>query len=436
LVSHTKEDLLTLVRQTPRWTPEAAMLEPTAPTVMREFHRTEEGRFVWAMVPPGIMFELDRTRRDHHDLCGELTVRCDVAGAAKTPGGSLLTGDFNLSSVRARAERAKVLASRARTGTDIDWMAALEEFCERVFEAERLGTPAIRLDEHPLVVRDTGLDLVVDGFRVLMHHPVILFGDGGTAKSYLSLYLVGRLAQRGLRVLYADWELLPDEHLERLERLFGTQKPPVWYVTCDRPLVAEADRLAKIIRTDRIQYLIVDSVAVACDGPPEAAEITTAYFRAVRGLGVGSLHLAHTNRSEQADKKPFGSSFWHNLARATWFCQRSDETQADRVTIGLYNRKANLGPIQPAIGFTFAFEGHTTHVVPHGIEDIPDLASRLAVWQRIKTLLGHGPSTTASLATELGRKENTINQTVRRRRQLFERMVGSDGIQRIHLVGK
>src|SRR4030095_15218801 len=182
------------------------------------------------------MFELDRTRRDHHDLCGELTVRCDVAGAAKTPGGSLLTGDFNLSSVRARAERAKVWASRARTGTDIDWMAALEEFCERVFEAERLGTPGIRLDEHPLVVRDTGLDLVVDGFRVLMHHPVILFGDGGTAKSYLSLYLAGRLAQRGLRVLYADWELLPDEHLERLERLFGTQKPPVWYVTCDRPL--------------------------------------------------------------------------------------------------------------------------------------------------------------------------------------------------------
>lgn len=433
LATHTKADLLALVRQTPRWTPDETRPPPPV-SIVQDFQRTAEGRYTWAMVPPGIQFELDRVRRDHHELYGELTVKCDLAGVTRTQGGAVLTGEFNLSSVRARQERAKVLAQRAKTGEAVDWMAALEEFCERVFEAERVGTPAIRLDESVLAVADH-TDIRVEGLALLCQHPVILFGDGGTAKSYLALYLAGRLAQRGVRVLYADWELLSDEHRDRLERLFGANKPALWYVSCDRPLVAEQERLLKIIRSEKIAYLIVDSVAVACDGPPEAAEITTSYFRAIRSFGVGSLHLAHTNRSEQADKKPFGSTFWHNLARSTWYCRRAEEGPTDRVTVGLFNRKANLGPLLPATAFTFQFDPQQTKVLPHGIEDIPDLASELPLWQRMRTiLLKDGPMTTVSLAAELGAKENTINQTVKRRRRLFDRALGADGIQRIRLV--
>ena len=60
------------------------------------------------------------------------------------------------------------------------------------------------------------------------------------------------------------------------------------YACCERPLVYEVDRLQRICRDERIEFCIFDSVAFACDGPPEAAEIAARYFRAVRGTG-GSL---------------------------------------------------------------------------------------------------------------------------------------------------
>ena len=80
------------------------------------------------------------------------------------------------------------------------------------------------------------------------------------------------------------------------------------YARCERPLVYEADRLARIVREHDISYAIFDSVAFACDGPPEAAEVAGRYFRAVRQLGIGSLQIAHISKAENGDKKPFGSA--------------------------------------------------------------------------------------------------------------------------------
>ena len=162
----------------------------------------------------------------------------------------------------------------------------------------------------------TGTDTVeVHGIRLLDRHPVILFGDGGVAKSYLALFFAGELVRRGLRVLYADWELDAGDHSDRLQRLFGADAPQVMYARCVRPMTYEAERLARLVRQHKCDYIVCDSVVFACDGPPEAAESAQRYFQALRQIGVGSLNLAHTTKSDDADKKPFGSAFWHNGAR-------------------------------------------------------------------------------------------------------------------------
>jgi hypothetical protein len=70
--------------------------------------------------------------------------------------------------------------------------------------------------------------------------------------------------------------------------LFGDNPPTIHYVRCDRPLVDEADRLKREVWRLSIDYLICDSIAPACDGPPEAAEVATAYFRSLRQIGVGT----------------------------------------------------------------------------------------------------------------------------------------------------
>jgi hypothetical protein len=43
-------------------------------------------------------------------------------------------------------------------------------------------------------------------------------------------------------------------------------------------------------------------------------------------------------------------------ARATWFVKRAADTaDASKITIGVYNQKANIGPLRPAVGLQIDF---------------------------------------------------------------------------------
>ena len=362
-----------------------------------------------------IAFTVDRLRRSSGELGGELDVVCAVPGAMTTDDrGSLLTANFNLSSLRARQDRAKALKERSQLGAD--WFGLLEEFCQRVLAAERAGQPAVHLRDVDRPAPDASVDM--DGLRILTRHPMIVFGDGGTGKSMIALHVAGELVRRGMRVLLADWELDGSDHRERLERLFGPEMPDVLYARCDRPLVAEVDRLRRIVSDQALDYILFDSVAFACDGPPESAEAAANYFRAVRSLGVGSLHVAHVNRSENGDQKPFGSAFWHNGARSTWFVSKSaDDADAGTLTVGLFNRKANTGPIRPAVGLELHFGAERTDVRQVDLADVSDLASKVPTWQRIKSALRHGPMTLDALVGEVEGKRETVARTIRRSRQ-------------------
>lgn len=397
-----------------------------------------DGVYRMYVMPPGLSFTLDRVRRDHHELIGELAVHSDLAGSHRSMSGALLTADFNLSSARARTERAKLLTERARSADTIDWLRHLEEFCERVHESERKGQPAIALRDLPLPTADE--ELTVAGLSLLRSHPVLLFGDGGAAKSYLALYFAGLLCQQGIGVLYADWELAGHEHRERLGRLFPIDMPNVLYARCERPLVHEVDRLRQVIHEHQIQYVVFDSVAFACDGPPEAAEIAGSYFRALRQLKVGSLHIAHITKGSQNDKpganeqRPFGSAFWHNGARSSWFAKRTDSNDdPSNFSVGLFQRKANLGPLRPAVGFQFSFQTTTTDIHRFDVRDNAELSISLSLFNRIVGALKQGAMTSALLAEELDAKEDTVRKQLTRKRDIFLVVPSVDGIQRYGL---
>ncbi len=365
----------------------------------------------------GTTFEVDRLRREHNELVGELCVRCDLPGAA-TVEGNLSIADFNISSARARADRAKLLATRAGA-RGLDWALLVEEFCQRVLQADRAGQPAVDLRMLPRPSADQ--DMVdVGGLTLPRRHPSILFGDGGAGKSYLGLYLAGRLAERGMRVALFDWELAGEDHRTRLELLFPDGMPRVLYARCERPLVFEADRLRRIVREESVDYIVYDSVAFACDGPPEAAEVAGRYFRAVRQIGGGSLHIAHVSKGENADQKPFGSTFWHNGARSTWF-MKHDEASAEGevLQIGLFNRKNNLGRLCSPLGYSIAFGEETTTLRRTDVAESPELASKLSIRQRMAYLLRRGSMTIKEVATELDENPDTIKRTAYRGKGQF-----------------
>jgi len=370
----------------------------------------------------GLVFDVDYLRRDRHQLHGELTV-----GRGEQ---ILAAGDFNFSSVRARTERARYLESR--TSMKLDWTGMLEELAQRVLAAEREGEPAVSLREIPCPTPDD--TLTVEGLPLLARHPVIWFGDGGTAKSYLALYVAGQLAKRGHRVGFFDWELAGDDHRLRLEQLFGDDMPELRYLRCDRPLFQMVDQVRRVVREHHIDFAIFDSVAFACDGPPEAAEVAARYFQALRKLGpIGSLHIAHISKADGADRKPFGSSFWHNGARSTWNVKLAETSPDDRViSIGLYHRKANLGAIRPAVGLEFTFASRRTTIRRVDLADVADLASGLSTHQRIIAALRHGARSRDEIAASLPEvKPATVRVAMHRalkRGQLIELPGGGIGL--------
>jgi hypothetical protein len=377
-------------------------------------------------------FEIDRLYRDRNDLTGELAVRHFTPDA---PDGRVISlATFNLAALRTRQERAKHLEQRVKV-PGFDVYGAIEELCQRVIDAERQGRPVTHLRDVEPPGPEAFVD--VDGLLLPVDHAACLFGDGGSCKSMLALRVGGRLQQDGLRVLYADWEFSAADHRERLGLMF-TAMPDILYYRAERPLVAEADTLKRMIRAERVDYVIIDSVVFALAGPPESAETAAGYFGALRALGVGSLSLAHITKAEGGDQKPFGSAFFHNGFRSTWFVQRAgDQIDPRAVRIGLFHRKTNLGRLCPALAYEFFFDESETRVGRVDEQESPDLAAKLPTWQRMVSSLRHGPKTLAALAEELGTPVGTIEQAANRGRgKRFTRVTGSDGIGRVALLDR
>lgn len=372
--------------------------------------------WVWEIPNQPIKFIVSRIRRESHELIGELTVICNLPGALTIGDGQLSVADMNFSSLTARQARAKFLTQRSQTNGHCDWLGWIENFSQQVIQKEREGDPSIDLRTVPLP--PPGDDLKINGLVMPRRHPTILFGDGGAAKSYTALYIAGMLAKDGLNVAFFDWELEKEDHRIRLGLLFGADMPPLRYNKCKRPLIYEIDSLRRTVRDHAIDFAIFDSIAFACDGPPESAEIAGKYFRAVREIGCGSLHNAHINRSESNDQKPFGSAFWHNGARSTWFVQ-ADQEEPTTLRLGFFNRKANLGPLAPAFSCLVSFHPHSTTFDEIDINECPDFAAKQTISQRLYPLLKRGSMPISELATLLDAKENTIYITAKRNRKFI-----------------
>lgn len=400
-------------------------------TAAFDFYRLGESHYCLKAGP--LSFVLDRLRRERQELWGELAV---TVFPPNVPDGIVIScSDFNVSSQRSRQDRAKFIAERGQTN-GFDVYGAVESLCQQVTLAERQGSPLVSLRDLPRPTADETLE--VEGLPLLARHPVIFFGDGGASKSLSGLYFAGRLVQQGHRVGLFDWELDGADHRVRLEDLFGSAMPDVKYKRCDRPLSYIQEAVLRDVRNERLDYVIFDSIAFACDGKPEDADVAARYFQATRRLGpIGTLHLAHITKGDQGDQKPFGSAFWHNGARATWFMKIAENALGgDSCTVAFYNRKANLGARRPAVGFEITFGSDQTVYRRVEVADVEALAVTLPLWQRVLNLLKHrSPLTYAAIANELDAKVDTVEKTVTRSKgRLFTKVTGADGITRVALV--
>jgi AAA domain len=341
---------------------------------------------------------------------------------------------FNLSSSRMRTDLAKTLKTCSR-GHQPDFDTAVEDACNGALRAYRAGTPSLRLRE---AVRPEGAGLILPPIA-LGTMPTILYGDGGNAKSLIAL-AIAETIETGRPILglaptatghvgFLDWEMDAWTHRERALALTG-QESDVRYIACARPLADDVDRIRSEVRRHQLTYLIVDSIALACDGPPEAAEVANRFFGALRSIGLGSLLIAHTTKGENSDAKPFGSAFWHNGARLTWLVKRQAEI-GGTLRLGLFNKKANTGPIAPPMGFDVVWGDQIT-LSRTDVQDIPDLADHVPLKYRMTAQLRAGALTIAALAGALDVPTSSVAKALDRGKKggEFVQVAGPDGVYR------
>lgn len=209
--------------------------------------------------------------------------------------------------------------------------------------------------------------------------PTIVFGDGSSGKTYIC-YALGlaislgdtrgfcglQLRQGG--VLVIDYETGGKTARLRFRRLMTganidpviMDDLPIYFWDADGvPLGDQVESLKRFISANDIRFAIIDSGADACGGEPEKAAIALGYFNALSKLGVTSITICHiTNvEAETSSQKPFGSRFWHNRARRTWYVKREQEEDSDDVSIALLCRKVNDGRRPRPLAFHIHFEG-------------------------------------------------------------------------------
>jgi hypothetical protein len=397
----------------------------------------------WPRVPDLVMtFDLLRLERRGGEVSGEISVRAlDLEGLDGH--GQLHHSRLNLLAPRSRADIAAQLARRDPRYSNEDWAELVEQACTLTTRAFREGRPAFALRE--ATEPPTGAGDVLPPL-LSAAGPTIWFGDGGAGKSLLGLSaalalhtgepLLGMTPTARLRTALLDFEWDAFEHKKRMCRLLGVDVresgdalPDLLYVPCqsEGPLATQVDRLRRLFAQHRVQYAVLDSVGYACDGDPSEAEPALAFFRALARLEVGSLLVAHINRQGDTDK-PFGSAFWHNSARSTWFLKQQSSS-ADSVVVGMFNRKANGRAKADPLGLQLRFEEARTVIERVQLRDVPELESEIPLRSRIRDALRSGPLAIHELASRLNANTDSVEKALRRGLgRTFVRLDGGGGV--------
>jgi hypothetical protein len=406
----------------------------------RILERLPGGGYAYVLLDDAVRIEARYLRREHgHLLHAEVDVRCEWGDLRKRQhNGSLSCADLNLSSQSARKALAKYCGERAQTKADaFDWPGAIDAACLEVIQAERQGADVIVLDDAP---ESQERDFDVSGIRIPADAASFLIAHGDSMKSLVALFISGNLAARGHRVLYLDWEWSADRHRRRKCRLFGEERlDGLEYLRCRAPLVFEVDRLRRYCDERRIEFIVIDSVGVACDGKLVDDDVAIRFHRALAKLPA-ALCTAHVPKSSLGpDGKgdaigPFGSVFFSNLCRTSWLVKKQPGASEDVVSVGLFPQKQNDGDRNRPVGLEFTF-GDRILVRNVDLVAVDGLADKMPIRVRAAHFLktAHGPRSAVEIAAEINEKSDSVYRALKRD-TAFHKVLSADGIHRFALI--
>ena len=398
------------------------------------------GIFAFLWEQEQLAIRVDRLSEDSHGvLTGEILIKTGMPGEQK----HVHHTRINLTSGETRTRLAKTLTERVN---HIDWYSILEQACIMTLAKHREGEPVSDLGNEPdyEAIRYRCSPLLFDS------EPTLIYGPGGTGKSYLGLYLACLIQYKfaGIydwvptagNVLVLDWETSKPIYNRRtwaIKQGLGItdNTERIKYRYCTQPLPTDIAEIQKLVLENKINCVIVDSCGYAAGGDPNAAEVAIRYFNALRSLRVTTLTLDHVSKGLDGGKSPFGSVYKSNAARSVFQLKKSQDAGECVYDLGLYHEKVNEGmPLKP-IGYKAAFtnnqDGVAIKVVfsASKVSDNPELAKGLSLPDRIYNfLLDNGKAQVKDIATALEAEENTVKTRLNENKKRFVHMADGWGV--------
>ena len=342
----------------------------------------------------------------------------------------LYFGDYSLLSITHRRDLERILKARC---DQLDWLEVLQQISSRIVKTYQRGEPVIEISSNDDV---PDLQYLIEPY-LPQGQPTVLYGDGGTFKSYLALMLAisARLPwinntlditvpPEPVEVLYLDWETTKNEVTRRLKRICTAhelQEVNIRYRRCYEPLTDEIDELIDFGRNAGL--IIVDSIGAACAGDLNGSDIPTRFFNALRKFNATSLCIYHSNK----EKEMFGSRFFWNYARNIYEIRKVQSYGDSFINIGLIHQKFNEGPLSQPRALTIDFTDTGTQFAKQDIENIselfsPDQAARKMTHKDlIKFALQAGSMPVSEIASDTGIKESSIRTVFTRYPDTFEK---------------
>lgn len=374
------------------------------------------------------------------NLTGELTAFC-VEPDIMTP---IIGVKFNFSNLSSRKRTVQgILESYLDLhSTWIDWGRILNDMCWRIQKIYKDGYSNIE------EVWPTGEIIPKPAFLIEpilpLNQPTILFGAPGSGKGHVALLLAilsqipdydnnlgltmgNRPPESG--VLYLDYESDKDDFGRILSGLcqgiglsVGIKR-----LSMSRSFVDCLDELRGKIISDKVNFLILDSLAPACGNvniyDPQPA---TSIFNALKTLpNVTTLLVAHQAKDPNTRAKSvFGSTFFEALARSIWEIKKSQEPDSNEMLVSLTHRKSNRKRQLP-LGFAFTFNDATgvISVARHELSGT-ELSRELPLYLQIKELLLEGQLSKEEIAETLNQPLKSITAILYKYKNLFINLDG------------
>lgn len=349
---------------------------------------------------------LRHLKRHSGELHATIAIQCYLAGA-KTYDGLLVDGvTLNVASWQAHGTMAKRLTERAATGSQIDWLAFLDELCIKTSAAEERGEADHEVgDDPPTSVHSRW---AIEPLAIRQGVSVI-YGAGGGGKSYLAYALalsveLGREIVPGCppamkgRAVYLDWETnraTANDRVRAIAAGAGVTGGTLNYRRMRRPLTDVADEVAEHVASKEATFVVIDSVERAMGAKSEYSDMTDAVMRLYEAIDlmgpVSVLLIDHIPKSEIGSKfanGPIGAVAKENAARLTHSLITRRVNDAMEMT--LHYHKGNDVPWHQPIGLRLGIDDEGARFAPAEVRSKSD--------EQEET---EGPPTTRSIAGQI-----------------------------------